>query len=263
MPIMTLLMGLWLAACSSCSSSDGPSESGAEASRPHSSESRVEASRLHSSVAIAVVWEKYWALHEYQESIESESEAPLTCWVSEDTPGVNVTVYVEELGWRVDLVTDSLGGWQPWCVFRESEIPSSNRDSMSKMVVTISKAQINAVCHPPNRSSQVKTLVRSVLSRPGFEKYLSQHHEFREAKGKLWMSPSIPGYPYIYYHVEGVPRLGIIVYDERTWRVEHEDFWYIRETPQELDYRHIIDRMQTEGITTEYVFKGSKAGKAK
>jgi hypothetical protein len=134
---------------------------------------------------------------------------------------------------------------------------------MSRIGVTISRAQIEAVCHPPNRSAQVERVVRSVLSRPQVEKFVSQQHESQSAKGGLWMSPSVPGLPYIYYHVKGVPYLGIIALDEPTWQVEHEDLQYIRETPQELDYRHIIDRMQREGIRAEYSFNGPKAGKVK
>ena len=261
----TILCGLalWLTALVGCEHSDAAKK---VTELAHSTKPSGEKCDKASAVALGIVWARYW-VHEYgEETILSQASEPLTVWVDESSKIAEVSAYAERWGLRVDLTKDGAGNWQPSYVETHFGCPTSRPDSWKEMTITIPGDLIHRVCNPPDESAQVRRLVRSVLSKQENDRWLNESREFGTGMGKVWMSPRIAGYPWIYYHVEGVPYLGEIAFDEQTWSIVHEDAWCIRETPRELDKRHLIDRMQRQGYTDRYIFEpegraGVKQGK--
>jgi len=215
----------------------------------------IDPTELRPAVALAIVWQKYWVLGESRQQIEGQAGKLYPARISSSSPSAEISVYLDELRWRVDLTSSFRSGdWYPWCIDTEPVI--FDGEGGKTITIEISMKDIRKVCRPPEDFARVSKLVHSVLDQPETEQFLVEQHATRAAQGTLWISPRVPGYPYVYYYVQDVPYIGIISFDDRTWAIDHDELRYIDENQIGREYRHIVERLKKEGKNEVYTFRG-------
>ncbi len=275
--LQILLLLNWMFVCSSCMSDRQyiRLQNGA----------LIDQASLRSGVSVAVVWEQYSRLGESPATIREATtqKTPIVGWISSFSPTGGISVYLDNLRWRIDLVKDNRGQWvarnvnraanevlyEQSKVYAESQMEETSKPALGMDLlldqpmshVTDEKSRVplirttfwilsesvEDVCSTqPCDRRRGERIVSSVVDAPDTQTFLKEHIESVPPTRKLWISPEIYQYPYVYYYMDGIPYLGIVEHDH-LGRVLHHELIYIKETPQAGDFKHIVERLHEVG----------------
>lgn len=230
---------------------------------------KQEASNLETSVAHSVVWQLHWWQGKTTAQIRNEIAAsqPIAytlCRSENQEP----CAYLDSYQWKVTFteIGDQYYGFDvtDYRALSRGDVAESKRSYLEalkrepavleKGLLRLRPEHLSVLAFEtpgnPQYNMVTNTVVTNLLSRGK-----SETHRLFMAVDTLHkpLAIHIGGFnaqsPWIYYHIEGTPYLGMMLVDPATGRMLHDDLQYIHENPREAEYENVRRTVDESGAT--------------
>jgi hypothetical protein len=217
--------------------------------------------RLELNIAHAIIWHLYWR--------EGKTEAQIHKLAIESRPmpytvrrGENddLSVYLAEYQWKIDLTpigSDYYGFYvedfkalarNDATEAKRSYLEALNRETeITNGVLTLRPEHLSVLAFDKPGDRRYQLIVNVVMTNLLDSRWLKKDMAASKVHGPLTVH--VGGFsgqsPWIYYHVEGMPYVGMMLIDPSSGEFIHDDLQYIGDNPRESEYevmRRKIDR---------------------
>ncbi len=228
-----------------------------------------QVARLETSIARAVVWQLYWwqgktAAQLRKQVAESKPMAYTLCRGENEEP----CAYLDAYQWKVTLT--KIGGEyygfevEEYKALARGDAAEAKRSYMEALkqepaVITKGLMQLRpdhlSVLAFEKPGQKGYSLITNTLTTKLFSVDTSKmlREEMTEDKLSNPLAVHVGGFsaqsPWVYYYVEGMPYVGIMLVDPSSGGLIHDDFLYIHENPREAVFKNMrqtIDRSGTK-----------------
>jgi len=212
--------------------------------------------QLENSVCRAIIWHRYWQENKAVSEIRKEvSKSKLSSYTLCRGENEDISAYIDSLQWKIDL---TLVG-SNYYGFNVVDEKSLAQGDLKEATRSYSAALAGETAVIAKGDLKLNPDLLSVLTfeKPG-EKLFSVvtnlvatnlltakwlNREKTDQKLRSPLTVRVGGFsdksPWIYYRIEGVPYVGMILYDPLTGEFIHNEAKYIDQIPGDNQYRNI------------------------
>jgi len=222
--------------------------------------------RLEGAVARAIIWHRYWQENKSLLEISNEvsKSKPFTytlCRAEND----DISAYVDELQWKIDLTPVGTNYYGFSVADQKSLAQGDSKEATRSYLAALSREtnilakgglvasakDLSVLTFDKPSQKQFRTVTNLIATHLSSAKWLNEERIKKGLRGPLTVH--VGGFnnesAWVYYRVEGIPYVGMTLYDPLTGEFIHDDVMYIDQIPGDNEYRNVSRAIDKDGTT--------------
>jgi hypothetical protein len=220
--------------------------------------SKEQVARLETAIGRAIIWHRYWQENKTVSEIRKEtSKSQSLSYTLCQSESEDVTAYVDELQWTIDLTLVG-SNYYGFNIVDEKSLAQGDAQEaarsysaalahetavLAKGKLTLNSDLLSVLAFEKPGEKQFSVVTNLVTTNLLNAKWLNREKTKQNLRGPLTVR--IGGFnnesPWIYYRIEGMPYIGMMLYDPLTGEFIHNEAKYIDQIPGENEFRNTYE----------------------